>query len=85
MRIFVIDELFSLVDFLGGGIATVRPGGRVVVISFHSLEDRIVKQKFRGSANEGRVLTKKVVVAGDEEVRRNTRARSAKQRAWEKS
>jgi 16S rRNA (cytosine1402-N4)-methyltransferase len=85
LRIYVNDELASLEDFLTGAMATVRPGGRVVVISFHSLEDRIVKQKFRAASNAGRVLTKKVVVASDDEVRRNPRARSAKLRAWERS
>jgi 16S rRNA (cytosine1402-N4)-methyltransferase len=66
-------------------MTVVRSGGRVVVISFHSLEDRIVKQKFRASTVSGRVLTKKVVTATDEEVRSNPRARSAKLRAWEKN
>jgi 16S rRNA (cytosine1402-N4)-methyltransferase len=84
LRIYVNDELKSLEDFLEASISLVRTGGRVVVISFHSLEDRIVKQKFRESG-VGRALTKKVVTAGDEEVRRNPRARSAKLRAWERS
>jgi 16S rRNA (cytosine1402-N4)-methyltransferase len=84
LRIYVNDELKSLEDFLDASISLVRTGGRVVVISFHSLEDRIVKQKFRESG-VGRALTKKVVTAGDEEVRRNPRARSAKLRAWERS
>src|SRR5437762_3175500 len=65
--------------------AAGRSGGRVVVIAFHSLEDRIVKNKFRAPAVPGRVLTKKVVRATDEEVRRNPRARSGKLRAWERS
>jgi len=85
LRIYVNDELQSLEDFLAGAMTVVRPGGRVVVITFHSLEDRIVKQKFRAPAVPGRVLTKKVVTATDEELRRNPRARSAKLRAWEKS
>ena len=59
-------------------------GGRVVVISFHSLEDRIVKQKFRAPDAAGRVLTKKVVTGSEEEVLSNPRARSAKLRAWER-
>jgi 16S rRNA (cytosine1402-N4)-methyltransferase len=65
-------------------MALVRTGGRVVVIAFHSLEDRIVKQRFRQPKVPGRVLTKKIVTANDEEVRRNPRARSAKLRAWER-
>src|SRR2546422_6427169 len=85
LRIYVNDELKSLEDFLDSSMTLVRPGGRVVVITFHSLEDRIVKQRFRAPAIPGRVLTKKVVTASDEEVRRNPRARSAKLRAWEKS
>jgi len=84
LRIFVNDELKSLEEFLDSAMTVVRSGGRVVVIAFHSLEDRIVKQKFRASAVSGRVLTKKVVTARDEEVRRNPRARSAKLRAWER-
>jgi 16S rRNA (cytosine1402-N4)-methyltransferase len=85
LRIYVNDELKSLEDFLDAAMTVVRPGGRVVVIAFHSLEDRIVKQKFRASAVSGRVLTKKVVTAGPEELRRNPRARSAKLRAWERN
>ena len=85
MRIYISDELKSLETFLDSAGAVVRTGGRVVVIAFHSLEDRIVKQKFRASAVPGRVLTKKVVTASDEEVQRNPRARSAKLRAWERS
>lgn len=85
LRIYVNDELKSLETFLDSSFDVVRPGGRVVVIAFHSLEDRIVKQKFRASAVPGRVLTKKVVTATEEEVRRNPRARSAKLRAWERS
>lgn len=85
LRIYVNDELGSLENFLDSSMTVVRSGGRVVVISFHSLEDRIVKQRFRASTAHGRVLTKKVVTATDEEVRSNSRARSAKLRAWEKN
>ena len=85
LRIHVNDELRSLEQFIDSAMETVRSGGRVVVITFHSLEDRIVKQRFRMPAVTGRVLTKKVVTASDEEVRRNPRARSAKLRAWERS
>lgn len=84
LRIFVNDELKSLEGFLDSSMGVVRSGGRVVVIAFHSLEDRIVKQKFRASIVPGRVLTKKVVTGSEGEVRRNPRARSAKLRAWEK-
>ncbi len=85
LRIFVNDELKNLEAFLDASMTTVRSGGRLVVITFHSLEDRIVKQKFRAPSVSGRVLTKKVVQGTEEEVRRNPRARSAKLRAWEKN
>ena len=85
LRIYVNDELASLEAMLDGAMHVVRPGGRLVVLTFHSLEDRIVKNRFRASAVPGRPLTKKVVVASDEERRRNPRARSAKLRAWERS
>jgi len=61
-----------------------KTDGRLAVVTFHSLEDRIVKNKFRAPQVPGRVLTKKVVTGTDEELRRNPRARSAKLRAWEK-
>ena len=85
LRIYVNDELKSLEAFLDASMGVVRSSGRVVVIAFHSLEDRIVKQGFRNSAIPGRVLTKKVVTATPDEVQRNPRARSAKLRAWERS
>jgi 16S rRNA (cytosine1402-N4)-methyltransferase len=85
LRIYVNDELKSLEAFLDASMGVVRSSGRVVVITFHSLEDRIVKQRFRNSAIPGRVLTKKVVKATPDEVQRNPRARSAKLRAWERS
>jgi 16S rRNA (cytosine1402-N4)-methyltransferase len=85
LRVFVNDELKSLETFLASAMTVLRSGGRLVVITFHSLEDRIVKQKFRTPPVPGRVLTKKVVLGTEAEVRRNPRARSAKLRAWEKS
>jgi 16S rRNA (cytosine1402-N4)-methyltransferase len=84
LRIFVNDELGALESFLDASMTVVRSGGRLVVITFHSLEDRIVKNKFR-SATSGKALTKKVVTASEEELQRNPRARSAKLRAWERS
>jgi 16S rRNA (cytosine1402-N4)-methyltransferase len=77
--------LKSLETFLDSSMTVIRSGGRLVVITFHSLEDRIVKQRFRSSVVPGRALTKKVVMGDENEVRRNPRARSAKLRAWEKS
>ena len=85
LRIYVNDELNSLEEFLDCSMSVVRSGGRIVVITFHSLEDRIVKQKVRAPVVPGEVLTRKVVVAGQEEVAANPRARSAKLRAWERS
>ena len=85
LRIYVNDELGSLETFIDSAMHVVRSGGRLVIISFHSLEDRIVKNKFRTPVIAGKALTKKVVTASDEEIRRNPRARSAKLRAWEKA
>lgn len=61
----------------------MKPGGRVAIISFHSLEDRIVKQKFQQFAKEGelRLLAKKPIGASSEEIVENPRSRSAKLRA----
>jgi len=83
LRIAVNDELGAIKQGLEAAIARTRPGGRIVAISFHSLEDRVVKQMFR---NDDRVvaLTRKPVVANDVERARNPRARSAKLRAAER-
>lgn len=83
LRIVVNDELGSLETFLKKFTESLKVGGRVAIISFHSLEDRIVKNAFRDS--EGlRILTKKPIVATGEEVERNPRARSAKLRIAER-
>jgi 16S rRNA (cytosine1402-N4)-methyltransferase len=87
LRIFVNRELEDLQALLGAAPRILKPGGRVVVISFHSLEDRIVKDAFREGAIKDkhfRVLTKKPVTATELESDRNPRARSAKLRAAEK-
>ncbi len=86
LRIFVNRELDDLRALLEAAPRILKPGGRVVIISFHSLEDRIVKDAFRDGASQGlyRLLTKKPVTASDEESDRNPRARSAKLRAAEK-
>jgi 16S rRNA (cytosine1402-N4)-methyltransferase len=85
LRIVVNAELENLEQFLQAAPRCLREGGRLAVIAFHSLEDRIVKNAFRSSAYPGRPLTKKVVTAGDLETASNPRARSAKLRVWEKS
>lgn len=83
LRIAVNDELGAIERGLDAAIARTRPGGRIVAVSFHSLEDRIVKNTFR---NDERVvaLTRKPVVASDVERARNPRARSAKLRSAER-
>ena len=86
IRIFVNRELEELQGLLKAAPAALKPGGRLVVISFHSLEDRLVKDALREGAQQGlyRILTKKPVTASDEEIDRNPRSRSAKLRAAEK-
>jgi len=87
LRIWVNGELEGLDGFLVTAASRLAPGGRLAVISFHSLEDRVVKHTLRdlskGDAARLRVLTKHPVVAGDAEATANPRARSAKLRAAE--
>jgi 16S rRNA (cytosine1402-N4)-methyltransferase len=101
LRIFVNEELAELADGLSAAERILKPGGRLVVVSFHSLEDRIVKtfladrsRVARGSrhAPEARgpqptftLLTRKPVAPGDAEIANNPRARSAKLRAAERN
>jgi len=86
LRIFVNRELDDLRAVLAAAPQLLKPGGRLVIISFHSLEDRIVKDALRDGVKQGyyKLLTKKPVTAREEEVDRNPRARSAKLRAAEK-
>ncbi|HZU32684.1 MAG TPA: 16S rRNA (cytosine(1402)-N(4))-methyltransferase RsmH [Candidatus Angelobacter sp.] len=86
IRIFVNRELEDLKALLQAAPQVLKKGGRLVVISFHSLEDRMVKDALRDGAKAGiyEVLTKKPLTAGEEEIDRNPRSRSAKLRAAER-
>jgi len=86
LRIYVNSELSEIDALLGMAPELLQPGGRLVVISFHSLEDRRVKDALREGARQGiwEVLTRKPVTADAEETDRNPRARSAKLRAAER-
>jgi 16S rRNA (cytosine1402-N4)-methyltransferase len=101
LRIAVNDELGALEEGLGAAVDALRPGGRLVVIAYHSGEDRIVKQRLRAEARgcvcpprqpvctcgrkpRLRVLTRRPVKAGEDEIRHNPRARSASLRAAER-
>src|SRR6266478_3434108 len=86
LRIRVNNELGEIQSLLKSAGSLLKPGGRLVLISFHSLEDRLVKDAFREAARskEFEVLTKKPVVAEEQEQMRNPRSRSAKLRAAEK-
>ncbi len=85
LRMVVNREQEELDALLEAAPRMVRPGGRIVIISFHSGEDRKVKENFRELARSGQgiILTKKPVVPGDQEVRENPPSRSAKLRALE--
>src|SRR5258705_554920 len=86
LRMRVNNELGEIQTLLASAGSLLKPGGRLVLISFHSLEDRLVKDAFReaGRARVFEVLTKKPVVADEQEQMRNPRSRSAKMRAAEK-
>ena len=86
LRIYVNRELDEIRTLLEAAPTLLKPSGRLVVISFHSLEDRIAKDSLREGAKKGiwEVLTKKPVVADEDEINRNPRSRSAKLRAAER-
>jgi 16S rRNA (cytosine1402-N4)-methyltransferase len=87
LRIWINDEIDGLGRFLQSAWSALGSGGRLAVIAFHSLEDRVVKQTFRtlsGDQTAARLLTTRPIVAGDEERARNPRARSARLRGVEK-
>lgn len=83
LRIWTNNELGNLEKVLGRLREILRPGGRVAIISFHSLEDKLVKEAFRRGAKEGwlEILTKKPITPSKEEISQNPRSRSAKLRA----
>ena len=98
LRIEVNQEMEALKEMLNAAIEALKPGGRLVVITYHSLEDRMVKNIMKTGNIEGkaeqdffgnvqtpfRLVNNKVIVASDEEVTRNPRSRSAKLRIAEK-
>jgi 16S rRNA (cytosine1402-N4)-methyltransferase len=98
LRIEVNDELGALKELLQQSMAVLKPGGRIAIITFHSLEDRIVKNFFRDGTFEDtaiddvyghrfenplKVITKKPITAAEKELKENTRSRSAKLRVAE--
>jgi 16S rRNA (cytosine1402-N4)-methyltransferase len=87
LRIYVNRELDEIHALLEAVPKLLKPSARLVVISFHSLEDRIAKDSLREGARQGiwEILTKKPVTAGEEETERNPRSRSAKLRAAERT
>jgi 16S rRNA (cytosine1402-N4)-methyltransferase len=86
LRIYINQELENIKAFLKGAVGALAPQGRLVCISFHSLEDRLVKQFLREKADTGelKIVTKKVMGPTPEELQRNPSARSAKLRAAER-
>lgn len=84
LRIEVNEELESLNEVLPQAYESMKKGGRLVIISYHSGEDRIVKNYFRSNKDKWKILTKKPINATDKEISINPRARSAKLRAGEK-
>lgn len=82
LRIAVNDELQKLEQFISAALVSLKPGGILGIITFHSLEDRIVKLRFKAATQEGEysLLQKKPITASEEELKENPRARSAKLR-----
>lgn len=82
LRIAVNDELNVLGKFIKDGFALLKPGGRMAIITFHSIEDRVVKHSFRElvEAQLGELVVKKPIIPAEEELKENPRSRSAKLR-----
>jgi 16S rRNA (cytosine1402-N4)-methyltransferase len=87
LRIAVNDELGALKEGLTKGYERLAPGGKMVVISFHSLEDRIVKNFFKALADDSnaKIITKRPIIASPQEIAENPRSRSAKLRILQKN
>lgn len=84
LRIYVNDELGSLRDMLNSIANVLNTGARAAILTYHSLEDRTVKQNFKENINL-KIINKKVITAGEEEIKINPRSRSAKLRIAEKT
>ena len=86
LRIVVNDELEILQDFLLKFVDFLSPNGKIVIISYHSLEDRLVKHQFKHLSNNGllKILTKKPIRSSEKEINNNRRSKNAKLRAAEK-
>jgi 16S rRNA (cytosine1402-N4)-methyltransferase len=86
LRIAVNEELAVIEELIEQGINLLAPQGRLAIITFHSIEDRVVKHAFRAAAaaERGLVITKKPIIATPEELEVNPRSRSAKLRIFEK-
>ena len=86
LRIVVNDELEILQDFLLKFVDFLSPNGKIVIISYHSLEDRLVKHQFKHLSNNGllKILTKKPIRSSKKEINNNRRSKNAKLRAAEK-
>lgn len=86
LRIYINKELANIQSFLPAAVQALNPEGRLVCISFHSLEDRLVKQFFKDEEQKGilHILTPKIVVPTDKEIEQNASSRSARLRAAQK-
>ncbi|MDR0822563.1 MAG: 16S rRNA (cytosine(1402)-N(4))-methyltransferase, partial [Endomicrobium sp.] len=86
LRIAVNDELSNLTSLLQAVPSILKSGGVFAIMSFHSLEDSLIKQNFKDNAKSGiySLINKKIIIASDDEIKKNPRSRSAKLRAVKK-